>query len=266
MTFQRCMGHAAMWTSHDASVLPPPVRLGHKLCMAAPNQPSASDAFTAGVLRSLPVGLGVLVYGLVFGALTAQKGLSLAEASAMSGIVFAGSAQFVALGLWTIPPPVLALVLATFLVNFRFFLMAATMDRVIGDWPKPRALLALFFVTDENWAVTIAAGERPHWGAFFLGTGVVVYLSWLAATILGYVVGSVVSDPREWGFDFAFPAMFVALAVAIGRKTPSPPVWVASALAALAADRFIGGSAPVLLGGLAGACVAAIRAGGRHAD
>ena len=260
-----CVKGASPRGSHDAPGLPPAAGLGHKPPMATPDHPSASDAFTAGVLRSLPVGLGVLVYGLVFGALTAQKGLSLAEASAMSGIVFAGSAQFVALGLWTMPPPVLALVIATFLVNFRFFLMAATMDRVIGDWSKPRALVALFFVTDENWAVTMAAGERRHWGAFFLGTGVVVYLSWLAATILGYVIGSVVSDPREWGFDFAFPAMFLALAVAIGRKAPAPLVWIASAVAALVADRFIGGSAPVLLGGLAGAGVAALRAGERRA-
>ncbi|HVM79509.1 MAG TPA: AzlC family ABC transporter permease [Stellaceae bacterium] len=233
--------------------------------MASPDRSSASDAFTAGVVRSLPVGLGVLVYGLVFGALTAQKGLSLAEATSMSAIVFAGSAQFVALGLWTVPPPVLALALATFLINFRFFLMAATMDRVIGDWPKPRALLALFFVTDENWAVTMAEGERRHWGAFFLGTGIVVYASWLAATVLGYVIGGVVSDPKQWGFDFAFPAMFLALAVAIGRKAPAPLVWIASAAAALAADRWIGGSAPVLLGGLAGAGVAALGAGGRRA-
>jgi 4-azaleucine resistance transporter AzlC len=233
--------------------------------MASPDRSSAPDAFTAGVVRSLPVGLGVLVYGLVFGALTAQKGLSLAEATSMSAIVFAGSAQFVALGLWTVPPPVLALALATFLINFRFFLMAATMDRVIGDWPKPRALLALFFVTDENWAVTMAEGERRHWGAFFLGTGIVVYASWLAATVLGYVIGSVVSDPKQWGFDFAFPAMFLALAVAIGRKAPAPLVWIASAAAALAADRWIGGSAPVLLGGLAGAGVAALGAGGRRA-
>jgi len=233
--------------------------------MTPPDRSSASAAFMAGVVRCLPVGLGVLVYGLVFGALTAQKGLSLAEAASMSAIVFAGSAQFVALGIWTVPPPVLALALATFLINFRFFLMAATMDRVIGEWPKPRALLALFFVTDENWAVTMAAGERRHWGAFFLGTGIVVYASWLAATVLGYVIGSVVSDPRQWGFDFAFPAMFLALAVAIGRKAPAPLVWIASALAALAADRWIGGSAPVLLGGLAGAGVAALRAGGHRA-
>jgi len=240
-------------------------RSWHKALMASPDRSSASDGFTAGVVRSLPVGLGVLVYGLVFGALTAQKGLSLAEATSMSAIVFAGSAQFVALGLWTVPPPVLALAFATFLINFRFFLMAATMDRVIGDWPKPRALLALFFVTDENWAITMAEGERRHWGAFFLGTGIVVYASWLAATVLGYVIGSVVSDPKQWGFDFAFPAMFLALAVAIGRKAPAPLVWIASAVAALAADRWIGGSAPVLLGGLAGAGVAALRAGGRRA-
>jgi 4-azaleucine resistance transporter AzlC len=233
--------------------------------MTSPIPSDASAAFTAGVLRCLPVGLGVLVYGLVFGALTAQAGMSLAEATSMSAIVFSGSAQFVALGLWTVPPPVLALALTTFLINFRFFLMAATMNRVLAGWPRPRALLAVYLMTDENWALTMAAGERRHWGAFFLGTGVVLYGSWLTATVGGHIIGGVVSDPKQWGFDFAFPAMFLALAVTIGRKAPAPLIWLASAAAALAADRWIGGSAPVLLGGLAGAGVAALRAGARDA-
>jgi len=233
--------------------------------MTASDPPGASAAFTAGVVRCLPVGLGVLVYGLVFGALTAQAGMSLAEATSMSAIVFSGSVQFVALGLWTMPPPALALALTTFLINFRFFLMAATMNRVLAGWPRPRALLAVYLMTDENWALTMAAGERRHWGAYFLGTGIVLYGSWLAATVAGHVLGGGVSDPKQWGVDFAFPAMCLALAVAIGRKAPAPLGWSASAVAALAADRWSGGSAPVLLGGLAGAGVAALRAGGRRA-
>jgi 4-azaleucine resistance transporter AzlC len=227
--------------------------------------PGAGGAFRAGLLRTAPVALGVFAYGLVFGALTHEAGLSTIEAAAMSAIVFSGSAQFVALGLWTLPPPVATLVLATFLINFRFFLMAATMTRVLRGWSLARALPAMFWVTDENWAVTMAAGERPHWGAFFLGTGLALYVAWLAATIVGHALGSAVADPKSWGFDFAFPAMFLALAVGLARKAPAPLVWIASAAAALVADRLIGGTAPVLIGGLAGAAVAALKPGVRHA-
>ncbi len=224
------------------------------------------SAFIAGAARCAPVALGVLAYGLVFGALAQQAGLSFGELAFMSAIVYSGSAQFVALGLWSVPPPVLALALATLLVNFRFFLMAATMGRVLQGWPLLRVLPALAWVTDENWAVTMAAGERRHWGAFFLGTGVVLYATWPTATLIGHALGSVVADPKRWGFDFAFVAVFLTLAVGLARRSRAPTVWIASGASAFLADRFLagsplGGSAPVLVGGLAGALVAALRAG-----
>ena len=232
----------------------------------SPDPDTARAAFIAGALRCAPVALGVLAYGLVFGALAQQAGLSLGETAFMSLVVYSGSAQFVALGLWMLPPPVLALAVATFLVNFRFFLMAATMSRVLEGWPLPRALAALFWASDENWAVTMAEGERRHWGAFFLGTSAVLYVAWPTASLLGHALGAVVADPKRWGFDFAFTAVFVTLAVGLARKHRAPLVWIASAAGALLADRLLAGgilgsSAPVLVGGLAGALVAALKPG-----
>jgi 4-azaleucine resistance transporter AzlC len=223
----------------------------------------ARAAFIAGALRCAPVALGVLAYGLVFGALAEQAGLSFGETAFMSAVVYSGSAQFVALGLWTLPPPVLALALATLLVNFRFFLMAATMGRVLRGWSRPAVLAVLPWVTDENWAITMAEGERRHWGAFFLGTGAMLYVTWPTASLLGYALGAVVTDPKRWGFDFAFTAVFVTLAVSLARKHRAPLVWIASAAGALLADRLLvgsmlGNSAPVLVGGIAGALMAAL--------
>jgi 4-azaleucine resistance transporter AzlC len=234
--------------------------------MSSPPSDSARAAFIAGALRCAPVALGVFVYGLVFGALTTQAGLGLGETAAMNAIVFAGSAQFVALGIWAMPPPVAALTIATLLINFRFFLMAATMGSVLKGWSRPRALLAMFWVTDENWAITMAEGERPHWGAFFLGTGAMLYPAWLAAGVVGHVLGTVVAEPERWGFDFAFTAVFLTLAVGLARRRRAPLVWIVSAGAAVLADRLLSGSmlgssAPVLVGGFAGALVAALRPG-----
>src|SRR5579863_3794166 len=223
---------------------------------------TARSAFVAGTLRCAPVALGVLAYGLVFGALAQQAGFSLAETALMNAIVYSGSAQFVALGLWSLPPPLLALTLTVLSVNFRFFLIATTMHPVLRGWPRWRALTALFLVSDENWAVTMAAGERPHWGAFFLGTGWLLWLAWLTAGVLGYLLDAIVPDPKRWGLDFAFTAVFLTLAVGLARRRRVPAVWIASIGASLLADRFIGGgSAPILLGGLAGAVTAALAPG-----
>ncbi len=228
----------------------------------SPSEPAGSAIradFLAGLARCVPVALGALAYGLVFGALTEQAGLTLGEAALMSMLVYSGSAQFVALGLWAMPPPAAALAATTFLINFRYFLMATTMERVLAGWSRPRALAAVFLMADENWALTMAEGERRSKGAFFLGTGVLLYAAWITATVLGHALGAVVADPKRLGLDFAFTAIFLALAVALGKRKRHPPVWIASAAVALLADRLIGGSLPVILGGLAGAVVAFLR-------
>jgi 4-azaleucine resistance transporter AzlC len=233
------------------------------MTLSSKDAADARAAFIAGALRCAPVALGVLAYGLVFGALAQQAGLSLGETAFMSAIVYSGSAQFVALGLWALPPPVLALALATLLVNFRFFLMAATMGRVLEGWSRLSVLAVLPWVSDENWAITMAEGERRHWGAFFLGTGAMLYVTWPAASLLGHTFGAVVADPKRWGFDYAFTAVFVTLAVGLARKHRAPLVWISSAVGAFLADRLLAGSmlgssAPVLVGGLAGALAAAL--------
>jgi predicted branched-subunit amino acid permease len=221
------------------------------MTLSSKDAADARAAFIAGALRCAPVALGVLAYGLVFGALAQQAGLSLGETAFMSAIVYSGSAQFVALGLWALPPPVLALALATLLVNFRFFLMAATMGRVLEGWSRLSVLAVLPWVSDENWA------------AFFLGTGAMLYVTWPAASLLGHTFGAVVRDPKSLGFDYAFTAVFVTLAVGLARKHRAPLVWISSAVGAFLAERLLAGSmlgssAPVLVGGLAGALAAAL--------
>src|SRR6266481_2121664 len=83
----------------------------------------AFDQFLQGCRGSLPLGVGVATYGLVFGVLARQAGLSVIEVVFMSGLVFTGSAQFVALTLWGPAPPIFAVTAATFIVNLRYILM-----------------------------------------------------------------------------------------------------------------------------------------------
>jgi len=90
-----------------------------------------------------------------------------------------------------------------------------------------------------------------------------LYVTWPAASLLGHTFGAVVADPKRWGFDYAFTAVFVTLAVGLARKHRAPLVWISSAVGAFLADRLLAGSmlgssAPVLVGGLAGALAAAL--------
>ena len=80
-----------------------------------------------GVRRSLALILSVCTYGVAFGVLARQTGLSLTEATLMSAVVRAGASQLVVLGLWSTPLPVVAIVFTTLLVNLRFLLMGAAL-------------------------------------------------------------------------------------------------------------------------------------------
>ncbi len=113
-----------------------------------------------GVRRCAPIAISVFAYGLVFGALAAQSGLSLSETALMSGVVFSGTVQFVVLGLWTMPLPVAAMLIATFLLSLRLVLMGATLRRALAGLSTGRALLVAWFVTDENWALTMSEAAK----------------------------------------------------------------------------------------------------------
>jgi 4-azaleucine resistance transporter AzlC len=229
----------------------------------------------AGARRCAPIALSVFAYGLVFGALAAQSGLSLSETGLMSAIVFSGSVQFVALGLWATPLPVAALLIATLLLSLRLVLMGATLRRALAGISTGRALVAAWFVTDENWALTMSEAaksseqppaQRVTLASFFMGTSILLYVTWLAAGVAGHLVGGAIGDPKRLGFDFAFPAMFLALSIGIGRRHPNVPVWIASAASALLAERYLGGAWHIVIGAGAGIAAAALSyRGPRHA-
>ncbi len=220
-----------------------------------------------GVRRCAPIAISVFAYGLVFGALAAQSGLSLAETGLMSAVVFSGTVQFVALGLWAVPLPVAAMLIATCLLSLRLVLMGATLRRALTGLSTGHAILVAWFVTDENWALTMseaakrddeALARRGTLASFFIGASVLLYGTWLAAGIAGHVVGGVVGDPKQLGLDFAFPAMFLALSIGLGRRHPNVLVWLASASVAILIERRLGGAWHIVLGAIAGVGVAAL--------
>ncbi len=185
----------------------------------------------AGAQKVLPIAMSDCVYGLVFGVLAHQAGLSLLEAALMSGLVVAGSAQLVALSLWVAPLPVLAIVLTTLLVNLRYLVMGAALRPWFARLSARKTYGSVFFMSDETWALTMGyfqAGGRN--AAFLLGSSLVLTLTWLGGTIIGHLAGAVVQNPTEWGFDFAFVAVYVALLVGMwkgkGDLLPCPTVGV----------------------------------------
>lgn len=213
-----------------------------------------SSEFLRGMRVFIPLAISIAAYGLVWGVLAGQAGLSLGEVALMSGLVFAGASQFVALQLWTPAAlPIGAIVLAVAIVNLRLLLMSATLRPLFASMSKARALIAMFLVSDEGWALTIAEINKGRGTiGFFVGTGTACWLSWVLPTTIGRMLGSAISDPTAYGFDFAFIATFIALLLGMWQGRTSILPWLVAALVAIVTAKLVPGHWYVIAGGLAG--------------
>ena len=159
----------------------------------------------AGAALMVPALPGIVVFGAAFGALAAQKGMNLFEATLMSAIVFAGVSQIVSMEIWTpamTPAAVIALVLTTLVVNLRMVLMGASLRPWLAGAPVWQIYPSLFVLTDSNWVG--AARYRREGGAdvgFLFGSGIIMWLTWVPSTGLGHLFGSLVADPKRFGID-----------------------------------------------------------------
>ena len=195
---------------------------------------SRSQEFWHGCRDILPLIVGAVPFGIIFGTLSIGAGLSTWQTIGMSSLVFAGSAQFIAITLITGGVGAAVVLLTTFVVNLRHALYSAALQPFVrhlsSRWRVPLA----FWLTDEAFAViqhryaSDDASPHKHW--FFLGAALTMYLSWQLATLAGIAFGQAVPNVASWGLDFAMIATFVGIAVPMMRTRPQ----VASALVAAA--------------------------------
>lgn len=211
------------------------------------------ESARVGAIQTLPVALSVFAYGMVYGLLTREADLTLLEAVLSSGIVFAGSSQFVALEMWTHPLPITALIFTTFIVNLRHVLMSASLTPWLKPLPSRWNYPLMFLLVDESWALTYGAVNKGKADmGFLIGSGVLLWFTWMGATITGRMVGAVIPNPEQFGLDFAFTAVFLALLAGLWKGKSDIPAWSVAAVTALVVHHFIPGKWYIVAGGLAG--------------
>ena len=206
----------------------------------------------AGFVTCVPVALGVGAYGLVFGVLAREAGLSLLTAVVMSATVLAGAAQLIAVGLWDWPIPVVAVIGTTLVVNLRYLLMGASLRPWFTRLSSRQAYTSLFFMADENWALTIQDLRSGNGrGGFLLGSGLAIWVFWVVCTAIGGVAGSRIGDPETYGLGFVLTAIFLALLVSFWEGRESLIPWIVAAVVAASVDAVLPGRWYILAGGLA---------------
>jgi predicted branched-subunit amino acid permease len=232
--------------------------------------PQATSPFTAagvmrGVRQSLPLAASVFVYGLIFGLLAKTASLTMAEAMLMSGFVFSGSAQMVAVNGMAggqVPTGAAFLTIGTtiLLLNARYLLYGAALRPWLGGVPAPHAYVTLAVLGDGNWILSLKAereGERD--AGFIFGSGAAMFVPWLVGTFAGMTAGAFAADPRAFGLDFMLIAFSAALAAGLIRGRGDLAVLAVAVIAAVAADRLIGAGYAVISAALAGGLTAWLR-------
>lgn len=195
----------------------------------------ARQEFFNGVRDALPLLVGIIPFGLIFGALAISAGIPPAVTQSFSFIVYAGSAQFIALGLIVKGSSVLVIVLTILIVNLRHLLYSANISPYLLHLPLRWKAGIAWLLSDEAFAVASARYQRndlklAHW--YTLGAGLTLFISWQLSTLGGVLFGARI--PESWSLDFVIPLTFIAiLAVSIKDRFELIVAGIAGLLAVL---------------------------------
>ncbi len=213
------------------------------------------EEIKSGFLKSIPVVLGYFPIGFAFGILAANAGMSILEVSLMSLLVYAGSAQLIAVGLLENQAGLLTLTITTFLVNLRHLLMSAALAPYLGHLGRLQQAFFAYELTDEVFAVHSIDFENeklPPQKRIFV-TNTTAHLSWISSSVLGAYTGSILTNLEAWGLDYALPAMFISLLVLQIKTRKHVTVAVISLLLSTLLFRGFGGHWHIIVATLIGA-------------
>jgi 4-azaleucine resistance transporter AzlC len=155
------------------------------------------------------IAAAMIAVGASFGAIAIAYGLPAWVPFLMSTVVFAGSAQFLAVGLIAAGNPVAA-VLAGLLLNARHLPFGLAVSKSVGTRRLDR-LIGSHLMTDEVVAFTLREKDPSRRRRTYWLIGITLFTSWNAGTALGVWLGGATGDPNAFGLDAAFPAGVIAL-------------------------------------------------------
>ncbi len=178
---------------------------------------SARAEFWAGVRDETPLMFGVIPFGLVFGVLGVESGLSALQTILLSSILFGGASQVVFAQLWAAGVPAFIVGGSVCVINMRHLLYSASMVIYLRPLPLRWRILLGYLLTDEAFAISIRRFQHQPPGPFqhfhLLGSGLLLWTGWQISTIFGVVVGETI--PESWSLSFAIPLTFIAVVAPI---------------------------------------------------
>ena len=210
-----------------------------------------------GLGLAVPVALGLVPIGLALGVVVVHAGLAWWWATVFASVVYAGSLEFLLVGMAVTGVPLPQVAMSSFLVNSRhaFYALSFPLHDVKGRFGR---MYSTFALTDEAYAVTTSPGAE-HWSSRrILGVQLLFHACWVGAATVGALAASVLPLDRLAGVEFALTALFIVLAIDAYRNRPDRTTVLAAVGCAVGALVLVGQVLP--LGFAAFAAVQVVRA------
>lgn len=192
--------------------------------MTAEPYTTASQEFWSGVRDEIPLMLGVIPFGMVFGVLGASVGLDPIVIMGMSVIIFGGASQVVFAQMISAGASGMVIAGTVGIINLRHALYSATLTKYLDKLPMGWRVLIAYLLTDEAFFVSLLRMQTkpysPNMHFHMIGTGMVLWVSWQASTFTGIILGELI--PPSLNLGFAIPLTFMA--ITIPQLTSLPPV------------------------------------------
>jgi 4-azaleucine resistance transporter AzlC len=188
------------------------------------NQHTRRGEFLTGIRDTFPLVIGATPFGIIFGAIAATSGLSLAASMGLSLFVFAGSSQFIGVNLWAAGAAPWVIIFTTFIVNLRHALYSATLAPYMKHLSQRWLLPLGFWLTDETFVVVVSRYSREdespykHW--YHLGSSVIMYINWAFWTLVGIIAGGSIQGIENWGLEFALYVTFIGMLIPLIKSRP----------------------------------------------
>ncbi len=187
------------------------------------DQSAPRSEFIAGARAGMPIMVGVIPFGLIFGVLAVTNGVVAPLGIGMSVMVFAGSAQFIGVQLIGASASAFVLILTTCIVNLRHMLYSAALAPKVQHLSRRWRWLLAYLLTDEVYVVTVmrydqleTPSSHQHW--YWLGVGLLLWANWQLWTIIGVVFGTQV--PASWSLDFTLALTFIGMVAPLCNNRP----------------------------------------------
>lgn len=220
------------------------------------------DVYLTGIKRGMLGAIASAPFGLLFGVVAADNGLSSFDAFLMSAMLYAGASQLVGMDLFGQHVAAWMILLSIFAVNFRHVLYSASTGRRIRHFSFWQKAVSFFFLTDISYTETEKQAEsgRPVTFIWYIGVATPIYLGWIIEAYIGATFGNMVGDPRAIGFDMLLPVYFLGMVMGFRQRDNWLPVVFASSVTSIIAYFVVGSPWHVTIGAIGGIIVAVVLA------